>query len=103
MCCPIKLLSSYALRLSSFPHSSQKVSKPMRGNFFTCQLLRSYPSDEFGNKECAVFEDASWDLNGTDPRLSFPLRLTYTTRPPQHLCEKLTNERRSLVEFWLML
>uniref|UniRef100_A0A1I7XRI1 Beta-galactosidase n=1 Tax=Heterorhabditis bacteriophora TaxID=37862 RepID=A0A1I7XRI1_HETBA len=29
--------------------------------------------------------DAFWFLNGTDPLLQIPLRMTYTTRPSQDL------------------
>uniref|UniRef100_A0A1I7X5H9 Uncharacterized protein n=1 Tax=Heterorhabditis bacteriophora TaxID=37862 RepID=A0A1I7X5H9_HETBA len=50
-------------------------------SYFGRQLLRSQPSDEFGNKEEAETERTSWQRTGTDPALPFPLRMTYTTRP----------------------
>uniref|UniRef100_A0A1I7W6Y3 Secreted protein n=1 Tax=Heterorhabditis bacteriophora TaxID=37862 RepID=A0A1I7W6Y3_HETBA len=55
---------------------------------FGWQLLNSYPSDEFGKRKEKEMKDAFWFLNGTDPTLQIPLRMTYTTRPSQDLSDQ---------------
>uniref|UniRef100_A0A1I7X7K1 AGC-kinase C-terminal domain-containing protein n=1 Tax=Heterorhabditis bacteriophora TaxID=37862 RepID=A0A1I7X7K1_HETBA len=40
--------------------------------YFGRQLLRSIPSEEFGNKLDPEMQNASWILDGTDPALHIP-------------------------------
>uniref|UniRef100_A0A1I7WRF5 ZP domain-containing protein n=1 Tax=Heterorhabditis bacteriophora TaxID=37862 RepID=A0A1I7WRF5_HETBA len=66
----------------------------MRGNAFTCQvkdfaifiqLASSCTSSCFDANCGGAFDRTRLFLNGTDPALQIPLRMTYTTRPSQDL------------------
>uniref|UniRef100_A0A1I7X054 Cytochrome P450 n=1 Tax=Heterorhabditis bacteriophora TaxID=37862 RepID=A0A1I7X054_HETBA len=48
------------------------------------ELLRSFPSDEFATRTVEKWRTPLF-LNGTDPSLVIPLRMSYTTRPTQLL------------------
>uniref|UniRef100_A0A1I7W6W8 Ovule protein n=1 Tax=Heterorhabditis bacteriophora TaxID=37862 RepID=A0A1I7W6W8_HETBA len=70
------------------PYAPTTTTRPRHHMLFGWQLLNSYPSDEFGKRKEKEMKDAFWFLNGTDPTLQIPLRMTYTTRPSQDLSDQ---------------